>query len=301
MWTRRTAVLLGIAALTGIIAGFVLDGRPDDRDRGAQPSPPSTVKAPATTQPVRAAAIAKAIAVVETGFSTVDEPGCRERVDPGESCPPGQASVTHHLTYGLVLENTSDQVAMSVPVTITFVDAAGQSLAQDDRRETEQLVRLAPGTRTSLGGLVLLNGRAAGMQVVVGEPAEWMSPGYERVAGHYAGSVQTTVSEVRIDTYDRRFDGGTGALLTYSVHTTVPPDARLPQGAAVRVSAQPAVIFRDAQGTIVGGTQLGIVTLDIGPFDADLSEEIRHFPSLVDARVEVSLNNIKTEEVRTGG
>jgi hypothetical protein len=292
---------MAVAALLGVGAGAALVARSGGRDTAGPPvEAPEAVPVPPSTEPVSAEAVAGAIEVVQTGFTAADASGCRSTRDP---CPPESVTVSHLVSYGVVIENDSDQVVKDLPIAVAFFDGAGEELLMKEVEDRPvRVARLGPGERTAIGATdPLVDPGAAEMRVTVGEPEGWMSPDHEAALRPGDGLVAATASEAKINAGARTTDGTFLATVSATVEVGRISDEPLYEG--YEVTGRPAVIFRNERREIVGGvTDEGPVELrGVGRIEVDITSEHETFSVFSGALVEVWLNDVEARGARPGG
>ncbi len=307
-WARAHRVFLLVAALSGVIAGAVLNMRSTDRaneraNDWAAIAAPEPVDVPPSAEPISAADVKDAAKVVETGFTLGDAQTCQVVADP---CPPESVTVSHFVTYGVVIENTSDQVLTSIPVTVTFTDRRKVRVAPaEGEPEQPGITRLAPGERAGIGATwELAAGEVSGIRVEVGWPKRWMSPAYEADI-RPIGPLSPTVTDPKV--ISSAPDPGPSsqvrvlyeARLQYEQDPNKGVEGAEPMYGRIRASGRPSVILRDEQGEIVGGVRgpsIEMGSVEDG-YEVDLTSESRTFPFFSSASAEVHFNEIYFQEV----
>lgn len=135
---------------------------------------------------------------------------------------------TEYISYGAILENTTDQVATGVNVSIGFLDSSGTVIATD----TQVINVLMPGQTFGVGnaGIEINGGEPVEMQVDVGEPSSWESPdSYGEIS---VSGINTTVDDYGAPT------------TTFTAESTYDEQIQGPYAFA---------IYRNSSGDIVGG------------------------------------------------
>ncbi|GIJ66615.1 hypothetical protein [Virgisporangium ochraceum] len=259
---------VGLAVLvvgaTAVVAATVPDSGPVPGATGA-PVPSWSGVAPVTAAQAPDGGVLR---VVEQGFTLDPDP----RVD--------------HVTYGLLLENTSrERIAYAVAVTVRAVDAAGGTVRQRFGREDvarHTVYAVFPGQRFGIGVEEWLDGRGVAALTVTVEPPTWVpvdqplqrDPGRLRVIrlGPLAAGEVRAIA---------------GSRFSVSFNASSGFEERIPVGVAV--------LWRDGAGRIVGGAAATDATrcLDVAPGQGRFSVEpdrIRSVPAGADvARTEVFL------------
>lgn len=222
---------------------------------------PVSVSAPPSTVRPTADEIVEAVQVVDTGVTNGQVIGCNT---PGgqatgfhpDGCPPEhqepiQDSVLYgSVSYGFVIENTSDQMLYNVPLVYRFYDEAGEVISEhatafgdgDPTGDAETLPYLRPGERFGLGGMDY-PGRpgVAEVRVEIGEPMRWTPEALETALLEQAGMVDGELTVTEVDVHPGE-DGE--PVATYTVRSTY----------GEPITAQPVyAVFYDADGRIVGG------------------------------------------------
>jgi hypothetical protein len=303
-WARAHRVFFLVAALVGVIAGAVLNIRANDRaSDSAAMAAPERVDVPPTTEALSADDVTDAIEVVESGFTVGDAQTCQIVADP---CPPESVTVSHLVTYGVVIENTSDQVLRWIPVTVTFSDRRRERVAPAGGEPQQQgITRLAPGERTGIGATwELAAGEAAGIRVEVDHPRRWMSPAYEADV-RPTGPLRPTVTDAKVTSSAPEPGTSAHASVRYEAHLGYEhyagkhrvEDEETLYG-SFQASGRPSVILRNEQGDIVGGVRGPSTEVrESDSFEVDLTLESRTFPAFSSASAEVYFNEISFREV----
>lgn len=224
----------GAAPATDAAAG------PAEDDRSAPGSAGTGDVSPADIPPFTEAPDGGELRVVESGVSVFTDPSDGDR----------------QLTWGVVLENTSDHVAVSTDVRAHAVDDAGERVATGWgwRRVLgpETVVQVAPGARFSLGHTAELTG---------GEPAdlEVEVSGSQWVPADAVGIVFPTLEATAV-----AVPGGAD-----STRLDLDVSSSLDEELEARVSA----VMRDQSGEVIGGfsrqnsvhgDSQGLMNLDAG-------------------------------------
>jgi hypothetical protein len=279
-WRRRGVVRRGWAVVAGLFAGVGLVGCSTDGDE-ASASPPPTAVAPPTTERPTAGEIAEAVVVVDSGLTEGQVISCNTAGGQAtgfypNSCPPEQRepirdSVLYgSVSYGFVVENTSDQVIMQLPVTYRFLDIAGEVIVEhrtvfsddDSTGDTETIPVIRPGERVGIGGMKY-PGRpgAAELQIEVGEPLDWMS---EAVWYEINGYGRADHGELTITELDVQAGDDNEPVTTFTVESSFEQDKRV--GAVY-------VVFYNPDGEIIGGAD-DAFSVDSIPTDRAASGEV---------------------------
>lgn len=212
-------VLMAVAAVVVI---FAVASGDDDDDPQASPDTTEPEDSPITTRdvdtteggPTETTASADPpaegeITLVESGFSGYHD----------------ELSEADETAYAFVVENTSDQVARNVSITIGLLDASGTVLDAD----TESIYVLMPGQTFGIGDAGFPPG-VTDLDIQISEPSEWADPAdfgevtAEGISWEYDSFSDPIVSFTATSTYDSQLDG--------------------PRAYA---------IFRDASGNLIGG------------------------------------------------
>lgn len=254
---HRVSSTVAAFLLTGVgLAACSSDG--DD----ATAVPPPTAVAPPTTERPTAGEVSAAVEVVGSGLTEGQVIGCNTAGGlatgfyPLSGCPPDQREPIHDsaaygsVSYGFVVENTSDQVITSLPITYRFLDAAGEVIVEhrtafsddDDTGDTESIPVLRPGERVGIGGMKY-PGRpgAAEIQVEIGEPGDWMP---EAVWYEVNGYGRRDRGELTITDLDVRPGDDNEPVTTFTVESSFEQDW---QPTAVYV------VFYNSDGEVIGG------------------------------------------------
>jgi len=189
---------------------------------GAPTSSPSSSDSPATSLPLAEAQDGKQVRVVESGWT------------------PYRQRTSHRMTWGVVVENASQQTAALVRAAIDLVDPEGRSLLSNGPESRWFVVM--PGTRAGIGGFPYLTGPPDGADLVVTLEEEWWPPGTPQ----YHPVAATQVSDIDPSRDDPRELRGYPLAFTFRVDSEY--DIML---------EQPYIdlVFRDRTGAIVGGLE----------------------------------------------
>jgi hypothetical protein len=282
---RRSGVWRRGAFVVGFLAGMGLLGCSTGRE--ASVAPPPTAPAPPTTARPTASELVDAVQVVDSGLTEGSVIGCNtpggqaDNLYPSgyypDGCPPELREPTHDsvlygsVSYGFVVENTSDQVMTQVPVTYRFLNSAGQVIVERDRYvtgddptgDTYTIPVLRPGERVGFGGM-RYPGRpgAVEIQIEVGEPSNWMPEAAWYVLDGYgrADHGELTITELDVHPGDSN-----EPVTSFTVESSYEEDKRRPEDTFV--------VFYDAGGRIVGGARDDFHS-DTFPAGGPLSGEI---------------------------
>jgi hypothetical protein len=225
---QRSSARLPVALL--IVGALLLSGAACDGGGDHTENPPTPTMAGPTVPTLtcgRSAPDGSTIDVVEGGFSTVNEPPSPD------------------VTYGVVLENTSTAyLAILTLVVVRLTDAHGNR-ANDTVRtplsDPAQAVQtIFPGQRIGIGDQVYLDRQGIEeMTVEVGESA-WMPVEQMRDVG------VATATDLDFEWI------GSAARIGFQVVPTADPRQNVTSSESIG-DAQSWAIFRDEDGTIVGG------------------------------------------------
>lgn len=219
---NRTPLFVAIGVLGALVfVGLIVILTSDDDD-GDETSGSTTTAVTATTGDP---AEPPDTATPETVAPPSGEGAVRE-VEQGFTVARDELSETEYGTYGVVLENTTDQVATSVEISVGFVDESGTVIGTD-----EQILNvLGPGQTFGIGNSgIELDGTPVELDVTVGEPM-WESAGdHGQVT---ASGVSTTVDDYGAPTTNFTAESTYGEQLD---------------------SPYAFAIYRNADGEIVGG------------------------------------------------
>jgi hypothetical protein len=247
---RRVAVAAcaGVVAAAGAVAC--------SSGGGPQTPPPPSAAAPPTTARPTAAEIADAVRVVDSGLTESPVRACasegRDGCPPDRRGPDSDSLRYGSISYGFVIENTSDQVLTTLPVTYRFVDAEGQAITEprvlfvddDPTGNTETIPILRPGERVGVGGMTY-PGRpgAAEVRVEIGVPGDWMPLASWESSHVFAqvreGDLTVSALHVRPGEYGE-------PVTTFTVESTYEAPVR-----ALGVYA----VYYDAGGRVIGGAK----------------------------------------------
>ncbi len=160
------------------------------------------------------------------------------------------SSINKTVSYGYVIENVSDEVAVTVRVGVKFTDDAGEPFM--DLSGGDEFSVVLPGQRIGSGGSESYDGEAlpAGMEVAVTLIASLDTPDGERhrePPGPYAELQTGTPTEA-----DKP-----GGRQAYTVDVTNSFD--------IPIKPRVTAVWRAADGTIVGGASGTSVKQEIQP------------------------------------
>lgn len=221
------------------------------------PSPPpagASAEAPTTTAPFTSEDVHHAVEI-EAGLTAGNVFAC-DVPDGGElgfyptveNCPPDRLSpIGDTVSYGVVLENTSDHMLVMVPVTLTFYDDAGAvvdepAISDSDLQNMEVTVDvIRPGQRVGFGGMSYLDRPGATrVEVAVGEPGQVLPQVEAEVLLGAAAQPLPLTSEVQSVS-----SGDSGEPV---VHFTITST-----GDELITTSTAYAILRDEGGHIIGG------------------------------------------------
>lgn len=268
-----------LAAVTWVV--FLGDG---SEGATAGPTPPPSAVAPPTTQRPGADEVAQAIDVVDAGLTAGHVYACVTAAGqatgwypPAGSCPPERRGpIGDTVSYGVVVRNTSDQVVQDVPLTLRFLDDAGQVINEpatpfsdvDLTSVDAGVAILRPGETFGFGGMRYLDRPGATrVDVEVGEPREWMPADHFDwlqtccvLGSRTHTSLRLTASDIRVSTGPEN-----EPVVTFQVSTNIDQPVSPPYANAV---------FRNAAGEVIGGAD-GPVESEIPPEGSSVQSEIR--------------------------
>lgn len=247
----RLPAVIGAGAVVGLVGGLLLSMQGNGEPGGSSASPPATAVAPPTTARPTADEIVAAVEVEETGFTTgqvivCDTDGSAgSATGPSEPCPPEERrSLGDQVSYAAVIQNTSDQVLQTLPITVRFRTATGEVLNNDDgiRSRTNYYVgMLRPGQQIALSDTIYVEGALdiTRMEAEVGEPDDWMPEAdlYHLFRDDLEGDL--IARDITVAYGDRH-----EPIVAFTIESTYGMPVN-PQGAYV--------VFRNAAGDIVGG------------------------------------------------
>lgn len=307
---HRRVLYAGLAVVVGASAGVLVNAGIDEEDHAgpsAGESEPEQAEAPPTTDPLSLPDLADAVEVVETGFTAGSWEFCTgvDR-DPSDGCSGCSVAdgcgthppvVQHLVSYGLTVHNRSDHLLELIPLTITFLDEAGQPIHSPAGAEVE-VSRLLPDETVGLGQVVVIDGGGTKtMAVDVGRPAVAKSVDFARATGDLAGLWEVTASDVLV------FRPGpanpelrpTEWLVDYELQTSVPEG--VPSGDEhARVFAVPQVVLRDVDDHIVGGAAGDpIDTTALLSSEITVDYEALAFPTVSGATTQVFFTDFSVE------
>lgn len=220
------------------------------------------------------------VRVVEQGLSVFPGPA-----QPGTGyTPEAVAAGQDHdvVSWGVVVENTSDWVATYTDIAVDLVDPGG-AVTLRDRPGAETVVVLLPGERYGTGhtGMLTEGGEPADLEVEIG-PSEWVTADARGVefAEITARGIETS--------NDERLRFVTAFAMESSYSTSRPVWA--------------TAVFRNADGEIIGGTSRANDTYGYDPdrtaAPGRSSGEItisRTVPTVDDTQSEVYLDPVSPE------
>jgi hypothetical protein len=220
----RKLVVIAVAALALVTACGNDDGG-DGGEPGGGAADPTPIASPD-----------EVLKVVDEGFSLSKSTNPR--------------SINKTVSYGFVIENVSDDVAVTVRVEVTFTDDAGDPFM--DVRGGDEFSVVLPGQRIGSGGSESYDGEAlpAGMEVTVTLIASLDTPEGERhrePPGPYAELQTGTPAE----------GDKPGGQQAYTVDVTNTYD--------VPIRPRVTAVLRGADGAIVGGASGTAVEQEIQP------------------------------------
>jgi hypothetical protein len=239
--TARAPLWLAVAGLVAALVACTSDG-----DGGPNPPSATTFAPTSFPEPPDGAELA----VVETGFS--QSPRTTGDTD------------ADLLSWGVVLENTSDQyVAFDGLVTVRLLDADGNPIDELSGEPSDEpvqflpaLTRVLPGERVGFGNTVPHDGAEVAELAVEVETGSWQ-PVYE----DFWWAHPITATDI---TAQRTSDGST---LGYTVDATYSEEMIRGQ---LRIGGHFAAIFRDGDGAVIGGAKCchgngGEVAVEVPP------------------------------------
>ena len=227
-------VAIGVVAAAALVGLIVILSSGGDDDPQTQPtgSPGSTAApAPPTTEP------GPDDPTTDTTPSDPDDPepsGDNAVVVVDEGFQPfmgGYDQDERTASYGFILENTSDEVATDISISVSAFDASGTALAS----ASHNIYVLRPGERMGIGDEFYGENFATDVddvQIQVSEPSEY---GLDDVPD------DGTVTAEGINTTSDEY----GLATTFTARSTYGEQLDSPQAYA---------IYRDAAGKIIGGS-----------------------------------------------
>ncbi|MGH3713678.1 MAG: hypothetical protein ACRDT4_09505 [Micromonosporaceae bacterium] len=142
------------------------------------------------------------------------------------------------ITYAVVLENTSRDVAWNAKVTLQLVDSGGRPVADEsvDAHELTGQTTIAPGGQGAVTGTLYLDGnRAAGVRATLGDVEWWPVPDGEAPLATF------TTSGISHAPSNHSFE-----ILTFGVESDHDQASGSPTA---------TVVFRDKTGAVIGGAE----------------------------------------------
>jgi len=240
---HRDALAVGLSAAIAVAAVtgtriLIVQAVRDDGSQATSTQPPR----PAAVVPLPAAADGGQLRIVESGFSPLTDVA-------------GEPMVT----WGLIVENTSQVTAAMVGVSVDILDAGGRSLVPEtsDYAKSRGISRIMPGQRAGIGDAVYVTGPGvASVSFHLGDP-QWLPTGMLQipVAPLAASQVETSryMGSGTVPYWDEngiRILSDDQGLLRITFRVESGYDSILGDPSA-------QAIFRNAQGAIVGGTAPG--------------------------------------------
>lgn len=278
---RGGIVAVAVVVGAGVAAGVDHDGTALVSAAPAGASGPS----PATTEPPTDHDLQQAVDV-ESGMTpgqvmACDTAGGRATgwYPSSASCPPEDLAVIGDgVSYGLVVENTSDQVLLNVPVTYRFLDATGSVVPEpvtafsdsDRTADSATIPILWPDERYGLGGMSYRDRPGATqIEVEVGMPDRWVPPMEAEVTyGGFRADEQVEITGITVGYGDDgepivRFGAQFPAELAAAQRSSG-------DGGGVG-GMRGFAVYRDAQGRIIGGADSS-TDIDIGVDEPEAGE-----------------------------
>ena len=218
---------------------------------------PSTVEDPAE--------LADAVEVLDAGFTGGEAMGCVERggevlrsssrtnYSIPDHCPADQrpslpeSRFRDAVSYGFVIENTSDLVLFYVPVTHRFLDAEGRVVPASeadplDSGQPEVIPVLRPHEPLGFGGMrFVARPGTAEIEVEIGDPERWETEVHYDEQRAAQGDERGELAVTRVDVEPGGWDE---PVVTFSVESRYPSERTL-----YTVDA----IFYDVDGHVLGG------------------------------------------------
>lgn len=180
------------------------------------------------------------------------------------------------VTYGFVVENTSEMVALHTDIRVTLLDDSGERMA--DRvvpgpAGAEKPTVLLPGERFGAGGIIELGETTpTELDVEIGG-SQWYP-----AENAFLEFADVSASEVTAVAHDNVIEPGPEIDLT------------IESAYGRTVSASGTAVLRDGSGAVIGGVVLDTVEVSPGTSDGQLlSEENEFVPSFDDLEVDVYL------------
>jgi hypothetical protein len=277
VWARTWVVRGGVAAAAAVLGAGVAWGV-DDHGRSLAAAAPegATAEVPTTTEPPSVEEVTATIEV-EAGVTPGQVVACNTAggqatgwYPAAGNCPPEELGVIGDgVSYGIVVENTGDQVVTGIPLTYRFVTDDGTVVPEpatpfsdSDLSSDEARITLWPGQRFGVGGMTYREGPGATrIEVEVGEPASWMPEmAGEAAHGPVSGDDPVEITGIEVGYGDDNepvvhFDARlTEAVVDVLEAAGQPPEVERPFAYA---------IFRDRSGRVIGGAD-GWLDVSIG-------------------------------------
>jgi hypothetical protein len=147
------------------------------------------------------------------------------------------------VSYAVVVENTSEQVAYLTEISIRLVDDSGEPVKDLVNGEQDDVSRavyvLLPGATAALGATTYVeHAGVADLEIGVGDSQWWPADGPKQFA------------EITVDEVTAEPDGSDGATVGYTAESGY---EQQPDACAVQA------VFRDSAGKVVGGSNAGDV------------------------------------------
>jgi hypothetical protein len=245
-------VVVAIALVALVVVMTSSDDETSDPPTSTPTDQPGQTAGPATTtaSPETTAAAPSgdaAVAVVESGFSNFMG---------------GFDQDERSVAYGYIVENSGDDVATDITISISAYDAAGNAVASD----SHTIHVLRPGEKMGLGDEFFGDTFAADVDridVQVSEPSGLGSEAVPAEGTLTAEGITTTADDYSVTT-------------KFTAKSTYPEQLDYPSAYA---------IYRNAEGNIIGGST---GTVDFIPADGSVAAEVRSWDAIP---------NIETTEI----
>jgi hypothetical protein len=161
-------VLVVIAAVVAVVA---LSGDDDPEETSTQQST-TTEDQPSTTEDINLPPTPSTEDDGNGGTGSPPADDAVQLVDSGFSVYFDELYDVDYLTWGAMVENTSEQVARSVRVQVGFLDDSGTVLGTDE----ETIRVLMPGATVGVGDSGIEATQATQLDIQVTPPSEWGDP-----------------------------------------------------------------------------------------------------------------------------
>ncbi|MGH9211912.1 MAG: hypothetical protein ACRD2C_14700 [Acidimicrobiales bacterium] len=290
--SRETLLLTFLAAcgfIAVVVVGIVLSGESGEESQEASTTEPvgTAIGAPNTSDTLDEEPDETAAPTTATEVGPEDEAGSGERaptegeelgdgivlLEYGSSTVPALSGRGRHVTIGMIIENTSDQVRSPSIEWITYDDSG--SLLDNNRVSA---FTIQPGETLGLGDTSLAT--------IDQDPVE-LEIRYE---GDMGFSTTDTSGSVTVSSVESTLDASTGFVdITFEVASSYGEDLTDPYA---------HVIYRNSAGEIVGGTFGG--TFGFIPAEGSRAGEVMSGADLRDLDVDLEQTSVYVDAASSG-